>query len=447
MKHNRHWLTLILTISVLLRIGVAFYLGDVVDAPPLMTDQRSYHALGARLLEGYGYSFDQPWYPFTPPETPTAHWSFLYPLFVAAVYALFGVHPLAVRLVQAVLGGVLLPWMVYRLTYRLFETRGQGDKETRRQFPPLPLMATAIAALYAYFILYAATLMTETFFIVAVLWSLEVSLRLGSHLREGSKVPRSLALQLGLSLGIAALLRQSILPWVPVLFLWLLWQARRGKRWGAAVGSLALAGLVLAACILPWTVRNWRVYGQFLLLNSNTGYAMYSAQHPMHGTNFQEFAAAPLPEGWGGRPEPEMDRDLMRLGLQFVLDDPVRYLLLSLSRARAFFEFWPTPDTVPLHNLGRTGSFGLLLPFMLYGLYLGIRHSTFDIPDSRFQISLLLLFAAFYTVLHLLTWAMVRYRLPVDAMLLPFAALALQDLYHRGRHRLAGRRLPVPGGE
>jgi hypothetical protein len=174
---------------------------------------------------------------------------------------------------------------------------------------------------------------------------------------------------------------------------------------------------------------------------------MYSAQHPMHGTNFQEFAAAPLPEGWGGRPEPELDRDLMRLGLQFVLDDPVRYLLLSLSRARAFFEFWPTPDTVPLHNLGRTGSFGLLLPFMLYGLYLGIRHSTFDIPDSRFQISLLLLFAAFYTVLHLLTWAMVRYRLPVDAMLLPFAALALQDLYHRGRHRLAGRRLPVPGGE
>ncbi len=468
MKHNRRWFALILTISVLLRIGVAFYLGDVVDAPPLMTDQRSYHALGVRLLEGHGYSFDRPWYPFTPPETPTAHWSFLYPLFVAAVYALFGVHPLAARVVQAVLGGILLPWMVYRLTHRLFEIRGQGDKETRVSEGNLPLtpspphpvtmLAAALAALYAYFILYAATLMTETFFIVALLWSLEVSLRLGAHLREGSRVPWPLALQLGLSLGIAALLRQSILPWVPVLFLWLLWQARHGKRWGAAVRSLALASLVLAACILPWTVRNWRVYGQFLLLNSNTGYAMYSAQHPMHGTNFQEFAAAPLPEGWGGRPEPVLDRDLMRLGIQFILDDPVRYLLLSLSRARAFFEFWPTPDTVPLHNLGRTVSFGLLLPFMLYGLYLGIRDSGFGIRDSQPALShaegfatrnsFLFLFAAFYTLLHLLTWAMVRYRLPVDAMLLPFAALALQDLYHRGRRWLGGHyRLPVPGGE
>jgi hypothetical protein len=419
-----------------------------VDAPPLMTDQRSYHALGARLLEGHGYSFDRSWYPFTPPETPTAHWSFLYPLFVAAVYALFGVHPLAVRLVQAVLGGVLLPWMVYRLARTVFRPpspspgfreRGRGGWGGGGE----GLLTAALAALYAYFILYAATLMTETFFIVALLWSLEVGLRLGAHLREASRVPWSLALQLGLSLGIAALLRQSILPWVPVLFLWLLWQARQGKRWGAAVGSLALTGLVLAACILPWTYRNYRVYGQVLFLNSNAGYAMYSAQHPMHGNSFQEFAAAPLPEGWWGRPEPVLDRDLMRLGIQFILDDPIRYLLLSLSRARAFFEFWPTPDTVPLHNIGRTMSFGLFLPFMLYGLYLGVRGSGFGIRDS-----LLFLFAAFYTVLHLLTWAMVRYRLPVDAMLLPFAALALRDLYCRvGGWLVARRRSPVPGGE
>jgi hypothetical protein len=56
----------ILVVSVLLRVGVALYLGDVVDAPPLLTDQRSYDALGARLIAGHGFSFDQGWYPFTP---------------------------------------------------------------------------------------------------------------------------------------------------------------------------------------------------------------------------------------------------------------------------------------------------------------------------------------------------------------------------------------------
>jgi hypothetical protein len=443
---DRRWLWLILAASVLVRVGVAFYLGDVVDAPPLLTDQRSYHALGARLLEGHGYSFERPWYPFTPANTPTAHWSFLYPLFVAVVYAVFGVHPLAARVVQAVLGGLFLPWMVYRLARTVFwpsfplsvsRQMGEGGG--------LPLIAAAIAAIYPYFILYAATLMTETFYVVILLWSLDTGLRLGQYLRQRRHVPPLLPLRLGLSLGLAALLRQSILPWVPVSFLYLLWQAWRARRLKETVRPLAVAGLILAACILPWTCQNYRVYGQFLLLNSNAGYAMYSAQHPMHGAHFREFDPAPLPEGLAGN-EAQMDRALMRAGVQFVLDDLGRYLLLSLSRARAFFEFWPTPDTTLLHNVGRTGSFGLFLPFMLYGLYLSFRRQPSAVtspnePSGRrtSDFGLLYLFMVFYTLIHVLTWAMVRYRLPVDAALLPFAALALHDLYARGRHWLAAR--------
>jgi len=299
---------------------------------------------------------------------------------------------------------------------------------------------------------------------VVLLWSLAGGLRRGAHLREAGRVPRSLALQLGLSLGVAALLRQSVLPWVPVLFLYLLWQAWRGKQLKGAMRTLAMAGLILAACILPWTYRNYRVYGQFLLLNSNTGYAMYSAQHPMHGTNFREFDPAPLPEGLAGN-EAQIDQELMRAGIQFVLDDPGRYLSLSLSRVRAFFEFWPTPDTTLLHNVGRTGSFGLFLPFILYGLYLSFRRQpstiaspnepsgptdrgrrtldfglwTLDFGLRTSDFGLLYLFIAFYTLLHVLTWAMVRYRLPVDAVSLPFAALALFDLYERGRRWWAAR--------
>ena len=107
-SRSRRYLAAILALSVLLRLVVSLYLGDVVDAPPLLTDQRSYHALGARLVERHGFSFERAWYPFTPADTPTAHWSYLYSLLIAAVYALFGPHPLAVRLVQSVLGGLLL---------------------------------------------------------------------------------------------------------------------------------------------------------------------------------------------------------------------------------------------------------------------------------------------------------------------------------------------------
>jgi hypothetical protein len=36
-----------------------------------------------------------------------------------------------------------------------------------------------------------------------------------------------------------------------------------------------------------------------------------------------------------------------------------------------------------------------------------------------------------YTTIHLLTWTLVRYRLPVDAILIIFAGLALVELARR----------------
>jgi hypothetical protein len=34
---------------------------------------------------------------------------------------------------------------------------------------------------------------------------------------------------------------------------------------------------------------------------------------------------------------------------------------------------------------------------------------------------------AVYTLIHLLTWALIRYRLPVDSVLVLFAAIALEE--------------------
>ena len=429
-----------------LRIGVAFYLGDIVDAPVNLTDQRSYDALGARLIQGHGFSFDRGWYPFTPPDTPTAHGSFLQSLYVAAVYALFGVHPLAARLATAILGGLLLPWMVLRLTRRTFPQAPplhvRVGKRALDIAEPVPLMAAFLAAIYPYFILYAATLMTETFYLVALLWSLERALAVAHGLRTAGRVDARAVIGLGVALGVATLFRQSILPWVVVLFAWLLWvEVRTTRRLTArTLLSLGGAGLILLLFIVPFTVRNYQAYDEFLLLNSNAGYAMYSAQHPMHGTDFREFDAAPMPGDLAGLNEAQLDRELMRRGIGFVVADPSRYLLLSLSRVKDYVAFWPSPDTTLLHNIGRILSFGLLIPFLLYGIVLALRHSRHATqPFSTSPVALLLFFALFYSVLHILTWAFPRYRLPVDAVLMPFAGLAVVDLIRRLVGRMAGQ--------
>ncbi len=413
-------LVLILLVSVLLRVGVAFYLGDQVPPPQNAPDETSYTYLARRLATGHGYSFDRPWYPFGKPAgSPTAHWSFLYTAFLAGVYAIFGAHPLAGRLMGAVLGGIGLPLQVYRLTQHLFPKQKQ-----------LALLAAGCAAGYAYFVLYAAMLMTETFYLICVLWTLNMAL----ELREQPSVAHGAAF--GIGLGLTTLLRQSILPWLVPLFGWLLWTAWRAGYFKRMLGILAVAAFGLILLIVPFTIRNYLVYNDFLLLNSNAGYAMYSAQHPFHGTSFQEFTAAPIPAELltAGLNEAQLDHALMRRGINFILAEPGRYLLLSLSRVPDYFEFWPTSDSSLLYNLGRTMSFGIFLPFMLHGLWIairqggGLRSLTAWERFSVTPLALVLIFMVFYSLLHICTWAMPRYRLPVDAVALPFAALSLKKL-------------------
>lgn len=418
-RSYHRWLSAILLLCVLLRIGAAFFLGDQVVELPGIQDQISYNALALRLVGGHGYSFDTGWYPFIPANTPTSHWSFLYPAYLAAVYGVFGYHPLAARLIQALVAGLLTCWLVNRLGRRV-----GGDR--------VGLVAAAIAALYGYFIYYGAALMTESFHIVLVLLALDLAMQLEDHaeavaagqLSVGGDLGRWALL--GLALGLAILQRQVTMVFAPFLYLWLAWRYRRSLR-PALMGGLLSAGIIVLL-ILPWTVRNARIFDHFLLLNSNAGFAFYWANHPEYGfgdawPTTDPGPLPPLPAEASGMNEAQIDRLLTREALGFILNDPGYYLRRVVSRIPWFFLFYPLPDSSPISNLTRVFSIGITLPFMIYGLVLSRRRWRRHV--------LVYLFAAAYTLIHLASWPGARYRLPVDAVLIPFAALALMHLWER----------------
>ena len=383
-------------------------MGDRVYEMPGIQDQITYDVLAQRLLAGKGYSFPAGWYPFTPPETPTAHWSFLYPAWLASIYGIAGYHPLLARLLQTVFVGVAGSLLVYRLTKRLFGVR-------------VALIATGLGAVYTYFVYYSAALMTEAFFMVAALAALE----LGYMITQKPTLLRTIAL--GVVLGIGILLRQTLLLFLPVLWLWLWRQNRRKIPWWQYVLIL----LIPVIFILPITLRNYATYGRFLLLNSNSGYVLYSSNHPNTGFDWAPSNSVnPIPEELYGLNEAELDARLTQMGIQFIVADPVRYLFLTLSKFKEYYKFWPSSEASLISNLQRPLSFGWLLPLALVGLYLA--------RAQWRQWSLLMLFVFVVAALHLLTWPTARYRVPTDACLLPFAALTLYRLCQR----IAGSPIP-----
>ena len=392
----------VLALAVVLRVVVALALGDRAEPVSGAADQVSYDVLAQRVLAGHGFSFPTGWYPFTEADRPTAHWSFLYTLYLATVYAVVGHHPLAARLVQAVLSSAGC-WLVYRLAARVFDRR-------------VGLAAAALTAVYGYFVFFGAALMTQAFYIVALLAALDTAFTV----RERPTAAGWVAL--GVALGVGTLLRQTLLLFAPFLLAWAAAAPGVRSRWRGALGSLA----VLLLCVLPWTVRNYAVFGQFLLLNSNGGYWLYCANHPGQGTRFDPTFTAPPPARLAHLEEPALDRALFREGLGFMRDDPGRVARLTLSRIPAYLWALPSSESSLLANVGRVGSFTLCLPLMLAGVALSAPRWRRCLP--------LYLYVLLDGVFHLLTWAAPRYRLPSDAVMMVFAGLTVERL----RARLTG---------
>lgn len=477
---DRVWLLAVIALSVGLRIGAALYLGYEARAVSGAADEVSYDALARRFAAGHGFSFGENWWPMTRAGEPTAHWSFLYTVLLAASYLMISPVPIWSRLIQATAVGILHPWLIWRIC------RPFGSGVSR--------WAGVITAVYGYFVFYSAALVTESLYIVCILASLWVAISLAYPLsstgwrlpaggwsgsRSGSlKValvsesidgagpepelgPSSLRqerlsswLMLGLFVGLAALLRQVALVFYPVLLAWILRQRRHGAAerpvaglqsgievQAARIPWLGLSGSVLVVVLLiaPWTIRNYLSFNRFVPLNTNAGFALYWANHPIHGSNFIPVLpgggpayAELVPAEWRGLDEAALDRKLLRAGLEFAWKEPGRYLKLSLGRAREYFRFWPSSDSTRSANLARVFSFGILLPLSLGGAFLVWISPGAYPPLARSVAGLLMLFAATHTAVHLLSWGLVRYRVPADAVLVLFAAVGICALTRGG---------------
>lgn len=432
-RKSRIALLSIIAVSVALRVASALLQGNEVVPLPGTYDQVSYDALARRVADGQGFSFGHDAWPLTRANEPTAHWSYLYTLYLAGVYTLFGAQPIIARVIQAILVGVLLPLFTYRLGRRAF-----GDAAG--------LLAAAISSVYLYFVYYGGALMTEPFYIVAILASLDIATgRLASPATVGRRFWSSWLL-LGLCLGLAVLLRQLFLLLVPLILGWIVWtQARASgsglgylRRPATYAGPLLAVGIILML-ILPWTIRNYRAFHRFVLLNTNAGYALYWGNHPIYGTHFvgilpedgvsyQELVPVEL----RSLDEAALDQALMREAMQLILAEPGRYVLLSISRTPEYFKFWPSGESSFLSNISRTASFALLLPFAMSGLFLAYLRREWLAQTGHWPtVTLFYLFITAYTLIHLLSWALIRYRLPVDAVLMPFAAFAITSLLLR----------------
>jgi 4-amino-4-deoxy-L-arabinose transferase-like glycosyltransferase len=362
-------------------------------------DGEQYSRLAKGLLEHGAYLNDR--------GRPTAYWPPGYPLFLAAVYRLFGVNIVAVRVVQCLIGAGTVA-VVHRIAGRVLSRGGAW-------------LAAVATALYPLFIYSAGADMPVT---------LQVGLIAGGVLLTLVAVERDSALAAlgaGLLGAWAALVAASALPAFLLFALWMAWgpqdTARRSHRRGIRLALVCLLPIVLI--LGAWVVRNQRAFGRPVLVSTNGGYNFWLGNHPGVKASTGNRAEVPGMEEEAMRvwslPGNETTRDsaFTHRALETIAADVPSFLRLSLSKSLEFWALYPRPmnedrPRLSIEKLASLLSYGLLLPFALVWLFVSLRR-------SRVAILVLLLLLA-YTLVHAVILSKVRFRLPLDAFVIIYGS-------------------------
>jgi 4-amino-4-deoxy-L-arabinose transferase-like glycosyltransferase len=357
------------------------------EADPLTYDQ-----IARNLVAGRGFSGASFYYP-PGTDVPTAFWDALYPLFLAAIYAVVGHSVPAVRVVQAVLGAVAVAG-----TFVL------GRQLVR---PAVGLVAAAVSALYPFFLYYSGQLLTETLFMALVVWLFVVGFK-----AVAARSIRWFAL-FGVLAGLAALCRAEVFLFGPLFALWCAWRSSK-----LPLRRLRLAGvaaLTMLLVMLPWGLRNAATHGQLILTTTKLGYNLYKYYHPTM-TADQTVRTVPFPE-FGDRTEPQREALLRAEGLAFMRQDPARTLWFMVNKLVLLFKLTPSNEVNRQYALVSLLSYGLLLPFMGAGFYLGLRRGGRFLP--------LLAYVLFSIATKAAVFAGIRLRMQIEPFLILLAALAI----------------------
>ena len=244
-------------------------------------------------------------YGWTPAE-PTAYWAVGTAAIYGALFKVFGVAFWPIVILNIVIGTTLVA-MTMALARILY-----GDR--------VALVAGAVMALWPSQILFVTVLASELPFMLLIVAAAWAWLNTGwPSWGRGVTV--------GLLLAGASYIRPVaiLLPFVLAISLGF-------PRWpGGTVRqhatALLVAVLVMAVSIAPWTVRNYRVFGSFVLISTNGGAIFWMGNNPDTTGGYM-----PLPKRVSGLDEVERSTVLGAEAMDYVVENPGLFALRTLKK-------------------------------------------------------------------------------------------------------------------
>ena len=410
-------LWLIMLVALALRLGYMWQFQNIhprqgVSVIPFLFESGN---IAHSLATGHGFSS-----PFRVDTGPTAWMTPLFPLLLAGIFRVFGAytfHAWAATVLVNISCCTLACIPIYFAAKRIGGIAlAAGTAWLWAIFPNAILMPVesmwdaSISALLVATILWATLALAES----------AESQRLRNWCGYG------------LLWGVTLMFNATLGGLFPFLALWLAYRAHQQNR--AWLKNAVAAVMIIILCCVPWTIRNYRVFHQFVPLRSVLGLQLWlgnndQTQDIFRGDLHPIYNAAER-EKYVSLGEIAYMQQKKQEAIAYMLSHPAREAHLILYRA---ISIWSGGTPYPLEDFLGTPSlrFRTILAFnivatlgTIFGIIILFRErSPFAIPIAAFPL--------IYPWAYYLTLALPRYRLPIDPIVMLLLAISIQHMVQK----------------
>jgi hypothetical protein len=407
-------LWLIMLVALALRLGYMWQFQSIhprqgVSVIPFLFESGN---IAHSLSTGHGFSS-----PFRVDTGPTAWMTPLFPLLLAGIFRIFGAytfHAWAATVLMNISCCTLACIPIYFAAKRIGGIAlAAGAAWLWTIFPNAILMPVESMWDACISALLVATILCATLALAELVES--------KNLRNWCAY--------GLLWGVALMFNATLAALFPFLAGWLAYRAHQHKREWFKNAAASITIIIL--CCVPWTIRNYRVFHQFVPLRSVLGLQLWlgnndQTQDIFRGDTHPIYNAAER-EKYVSLGEIAYMQQKKQEAVAYIFSHPAREAHLILYRA---ISIWSGGTPYPLEDLIGTPSlrFRAILVFNLVaalGTLCGIiilfrERSPFAIPIAVFPL--------IYPWAYYLTLALPRYRLPIDPIVMLLLAISIQRL-------------------
>ena len=392
------WIYVIIGIGIFLRLMLIFAFPEIGN--PKIMDAINYDAIAISLSEGNGFCLY---------EAPTAFVAPLFPFYLSIIYSIFGQNYLVVKILSAILWGVSI-FLIFLIGKEIFNEW-------------VGLVTSLIIAIHPELIGISTFIYTETLNILLLCLSIYI---LAKGLKSDKDDKKYFILS-GFILGLSTLCKGTTMLFPFFLFGIFILESGLRKKIVPLLFFIACFGLA----ILPWTIRNYIQFDMVLPIATGGGETLWTGSYiPFDGEYRYEQTREKIEELTTGISMIERDSKLMAEAKKNIKENPAGFAKLFVKKIYRFwikvYEDIPSGSKRGSNFVIKFGLFMIHFPILILAL-IGIYMSNIRKKEVLLLLSLLF----YYTMIHAVTLAVPRYRLPVMPFLIMFSSVVIVDIVFR----------------